>query len=136
WALELLSPDTTWSTLTGTSVDALGPDTVVGVVQFDVGPVGRSLLNLGTVIGALYVLLVGRGWRLGWAARAWSVTLVGWGLVLAAGRGWLPVASPAPEVLLAPAGVMISLAIGLGAAAFDFDVRRRGFSWRQLTGVI
>jgi hypothetical protein len=31
---------------------------------------------------------------------------------------------------------MMALAVGLGAAAFDFDVRRRDFSWRQVGGIV
>lgn len=130
WAVELLGPDASWSTFlrSGTAE----PLSVLEVLSFDTGPVGTSVLNAALVVAAAYVLFVGRGWRLGWAARGWSVALVCWGLALAGGREWLPFDVADIEVVLAPAGVMVAMCVGLGAAAFDFDVRRRTFSWRQL----
>jgi GT2 family glycosyltransferase len=135
WAAQLVSSGVDWSAFAGTG-EATAPASVLEVLSFDTGPIGRSVLNAGLVVSAAYVLLVGRGWRLGWAARGWSVALVCWGVVLAEGQGWLPFEAPEIEVLLAPAGVMMALCIGLGAAAFDFDVRRRVFSWRQIVGVV
>src|SRR5690606_27432956 len=105
------------------------------LLRFDTGPIG-SPLNAAVLVAAAYVLVVGRGWRLSWAARAWSIALAAWGVVWAAGMGWVPVALPPTEVLLAPAGAALALSAGLGAAAFDLDVRRRGFSWRQLASVV
>ena len=135
WAAQLATSDVDWSAFAGTG-EATNPVSVLEVLSFHTGPIGTSALNAGLVVAAAYVLLVGRGWRLGWAARGWSVALVCWGVVLAAGRGWLPFEAPEVEVLLAPAGVMLAMCVGLGAAAFDFDVRRRVFSWRQLIGVV
>ncbi|WP_195210273.1 glycosyltransferase family 2 protein [Actinomarinicola tropica] len=135
WALELASPDAAWSTFVG-GRDAEVPHVPISqLLRFDTGPIGSSLLTVAVLVAAAYVLLVGRGWRLAWAARAWSVALVGWGLLWAAGMGWVPVALPPAELLLAPAAVGMALATGLGAAAFDLDVRRRGFSWRQLASL-
>ena len=135
-AVELLGPGVDWSTFTGGRTGDPEHTPLLRILRFDTGPIGSSVLNAAVLVVAAYVLVVGRGWRLTWAARAWSVALVSWGLVWAAGMGWLPVALPPTELVLAPAGVAIALAAGLGAAAFDFDVRRRGFSWRQLASAL
>ncbi len=137
WALDMVARGADWSTMVGAGgAPTSASVTVLEVLSFDTGPIGSSVLNAALVIAASYVLLVGRGWRLGWAARGWSVALVCWGLVLADGRGWLPFDAPEAQVLFAPAGVMMALCVGLGAAAFDFDVRRRVFSWRQVGGMV
>jgi GT2 family glycosyltransferase len=77
---------------------------------------------------ALVPLLVGRGWRLAWALRAWALVLAAGALVWAGEQGHLGVALPDPGVLLAPAAAGLSLAVALGAAAVAADVRGR--SWR------
>ncbi|MBK5223747.1 MAG: glycosyltransferase family 2 protein [Acidimicrobiia bacterium] len=136
WAIEMLSPGGGWSAFTGGRVAdsrALG---ILEITRFDTGPIGSSGLHAAVALAAAYVLVVGRGWRLAWAARAWSIALVSWGLLWASGRGWLPVALPPTEMGLAPAGVAMAMSVGLGAAAFDADVRRRKFSWRQFASFV
>jgi hypothetical protein len=73
-------------------------------------------------------LLVGRRWRLAWAIRAWTVAVAAWGLVWAHEQGWLSARLPGAGVLLAPAAAGLALAVGLGVAAVEHDVRGR--SWR------
>jgi hypothetical protein len=86
---------------------------------------------VGLIVVAALPLLVGHDWRLGWATRCWGIALAGWGVALAGGRGWLPIPTPAPEVLLAPVAVALALAAGLGLVAFRVDVPAYRFGWRQ-----
>ena len=81
-------------------------------------------------------MLVGRQWRLVWAARAWSVSVSCWALVWVASMGWLPVALPPVDMVLAPAATALALSIALGVTAFELDVRRSAFGWRQLASVV
>lgn len=135
WLVTLLGGDVRWSTFTGGRVEESPHVPVLELLRFDTGPIG-SPLTAAVLLAAAYVLLVGRDWRLGWAARAWSMALVSWGALWASGMGWLPVALPRTELVLAPAGVAMALAAGLGAAAFELDVRRRKFSWRQFASLV
>jgi GT2 family glycosyltransferase len=102
------------------------------VVRFATGPVGRSPLDWAILVAAALPLLVGRSWRLAWAARWWTVAVACWGLAWAGAQGWLPVPGRDPGVILAPAAVAVALAAGLGAAAFDRDLPRYRLGWRQL----
>ncbi|HSL58881.1 MAG TPA: glycosyltransferase family 2 protein, partial [Acidimicrobiales bacterium] len=136
WAIELARGGATWSTFTGGRTTDAPTPTLGDLVRFDTGPTGSALLNAAVLVAATYVLLVGRGWRFDWAVRAWTLALSIWGLVFAAGQGWLPIALPRTDLLLAPAAVGIALAVGLGVAAFELDVRRARFTWRQLAGLV
>ncbi len=97
----------------------------------DVGPVG-SALTLALVATALLALVVARGWRLAWAARAVAVALVALAVAWAQDRGWLGDAPlPPVEMLLAPVAAGVALSAALGALAFQRDVRGTRLSWRQ-----
>jgi hypothetical protein len=75
-------------------------------------------------------LVIGRGWRLEWAARLWVVAIVFFWLTWAGLRGWIP-ALPA-EVSLAPAAAALAGSCALGAVAFELDLPGYRFGWRQL----
>ncbi len=79
-------------------------------------------------VAAAVPLLVGRRWRLAWAIRAWTVALAAWALVWAHQQGWVSVRLPEAGIMLAPAAAGLALAVGLGMAAVEHDVRGR--SWR------
>ncbi len=81
-------------------------------------------------------LALARGERFRWAVRAWSVALVCWVVAWAVGRGWLGGLAVDPHVLLAPAAAAVALAIGLGVAAFEADLRAAQFGWRQVVTVL
>ncbi|HWG73016.1 MAG TPA: glycosyltransferase family 2 protein [Acidimicrobiales bacterium] len=136
-AMILLLP---WSAGVVSSATSLfgvgaGPAGRVGlgaVMRFDTGPIGSGALGWAFLAAAALPLVIGRSWRLAWAARCWAVALVCWGLTWAGLRGWLPVAIADPEVLLAPAAAALALSAALGAAAFDTDLPGYRFGWRQL----
>lgn len=80
------------------------------------------------LVAASVPLLVGRRWRLGWAARGWAVALVAWALLWVRAQWWSSLRLPDPGVVLAPAAAGLAMAVGLGVAAVEHDVRGR--SWR------
>lgn len=137
WLFDLLSTNASWDTFT-LSRDA---DAIVGmgfthVLRFDTGPIGSSALSAAVLVAAAFVLLVGRGWRLAGAARGWSVAVCCWALVWVAAMGWLPFGLPSIEMILAPAAVGLALCVGLGVSAFELDVRRSTFGWRQFFSIV
>ena len=81
-------------------------------------------------------LLIGRGARFRWATRCWSIAIVFWLLAWVIGRGWAGSLAVDPMILLGPAAAAITMAIGLGIAAFEEDLRSATFGWKQAaTGI-
>lgn len=120
-----------------------GPRSAVGgslpfahLLRFESGPLGAAPLGWAFLVVAALPLLIGRGWRLEWAVRGWTVALAAWGLLWAGQAGWLHAALPTPDVLLAPAAAGLSLAAALGVAAFEVDLPSYRFGWRQLASVV
>jgi GT2 family glycosyltransferase len=102
------------------------------VLRFDVGPTGGSFLSWLLVAAALLPLLVGRGERLAWAGRLWTVACLAWVLAWAVARRWTGAFDPTVEVLLAPAATAVAASIGIGVAAFETDLSGYRFGWRQM----
>lgn len=135
WSVAVLDGPARWTVLFGErSSVATGP-TMPELLRLAVGPVGDTVLAYGFVAAAFLSLLIGGRWRLAWATRMWCLAVVCWAMLWAAGRGWLgPVAFPAAD-LLAPAGLAIAVAAGLGIAAFEADLPTYRFGWRQVASV-
>ena len=134
-AALLLLPTTLDVIATPGAVDAwLGADgataglSAVDALTFHTGPAELWPAGFALLGAAGVPLLVGRRWRLGWAARGWTLAVVCWGVVWAGEQGWLTVRLPDPGVLLAPAAAGLALAVGLGLSAVEHDVRGR--AWR------
>jgi GT2 family glycosyltransferase len=100
------------------------------ILRFHTGPVGSQPLGWALLAAAALPLVIGRSWRLAWAARMWMVALVCFALAWAGSRGWIP--SPAPEDLLVFAAAALAGATALGAVAFELDLPGYRFGWRQL----
>ncbi len=105
------------------------------VIRFAVGPAARSPLVWLLVAGAALPLVIARGARLAWAARLWLTALASWGIAFAGSRGDLGVFTPSETVVLAPAALAVAACVGIGIAAFESDLSRREFGWRQLVSV-
>ena len=105
------------------------------VIRFAVGPVARSPIAWLLVAGAALPLVIARGTRLAWAARLWLTALASWGIAFAGSRGDLGSFTPSETVVLAPAALAVAACIGIGIAAFENDLSRREFGWRQLVSV-
>lgn len=99
------------------------------ILRFDTGPFGTGAWEWLLLLAAALPLFVGRDWRLAWAARFWSVSLLFFALSWMGLRGWLP---PLPAgVLLAPAAAGLAGSAALGVAAFELDLPGYNFGWRQ-----
>lgn len=98
------------------------------VLGFRSGPLELRPLALGLLGAAAVPVLVGRRWRLGWAVRGWTTAVVAWGAVWAHEQGWIAGRFPDRAAVLALAAAGLALAVGLGMAAVEHDVRGR--SWR------
>jgi len=131
----LLLPSTVDVVASPGGVDAwLGADRVPdGLAAPDLlalrtGPTALAGVAFALLAAAAMPLLVGRRWRLAWAIRAWTLAVAVWGVAWAHEQSWLSVRLPGAGVLLAPAAAGLALAVGLGVAAVEHDVRGR--SWR------
>jgi GT2 family glycosyltransferase len=132
WSAEYFSLHGGWAMLAG-ATGAPGHGLAIGsLLRFQTGPVGAGPLGWGLLVVAALPLVIGGSWRWAWAVRLWAVALGGWALVWVGRRGWLGLALPDPEVILAAALVALALCAGLGAAAFVTDLRGYHFGWRQV----
>lgn len=118
-----------------------GPGTVdrAGVAQLlslHVGRVGDAPVAWGFVVAAALPLLIGKGWRLAWASRLWTVAMCCWALAWVEGKGWLGGAPVPTGVLLAGAAAALALCVGLGVVAFQSDLRAYRFGWRQAASLV
>jgi hypothetical protein len=94
------------------------------------------LLAVALYLPVLAGVLIGRGWRFGWAVRgAFLVIGFGWLAALDDG-GALPVRLPEPGILLVPVAVGVAIAAGCVIASFELDVRGGTFGWRQPLSVL
>lgn len=132
WSLDFVLPGSQLSAVTGVGGPASRAVGLGALLRFQTGPLGAPPIGWVFVAAAALPLLVGKDWRLAWAARMWVVAITCWGVAWAGGRGWLHVGTPAAEVLLAPAAAALALAVALGLLAFEADVPGYRFGWRQL----
>ena len=96
------------------------------VLRFAIGPTARSPIVWLLIVAAALPLVIGRGPRLVWAARLWSLAVMSWVLAYAGTHGWTASFAPSESVVLAPAAVAIAAGIGLGVAVLrDRRGRRR-----------
>ena len=119
------------SALTGLQAPDRGAD-LASLLRFQVGPLGGAPLGYALLVAAALPLLIGQGQRHAWAVRGWALALASWGLAWASQQDVLPVALPAPEVLLVPAAIGLALATAMGVAAFQEDLPGYRFGWRQI----
>ena len=135
WSLTFVQSGARWSVLAG----AVGsPGTAGGVLRlfrFADGPVGAGWLGWGIPLGAGFVLFVARDVRLAWATRWWVAALATVAVAYAGSVGWLGAGGGATLVLLAPAACCLAGAVGLGVSAFEVDLARSRFGWRQNVSV-
>ncbi len=136
WTLTFLRPGAQLAALLGETTAPPGGYGWGSLLRFQIGSPGVSLgdapIGWAFLLAAALPLLLGREWRLSWAARMWGLALVCWGAAWLAGRGWLPLPLPRADVALAPAALALALALALGVRAFEEDLRGYRFGWRQL----
>jgi GT2 family glycosyltransferase len=134
WSLSLLRAGQ-WSALTGPAGPLADAPRALDLLRFSAGPLPIGPLPLLLLLAALLPLTTGRSWRAAWAARCWAVALACFTVALVGGRGWLGLTGLEPGVLLPFAAAPVALAIALGAAAFEVDLRGFSFGWRQLASL-
>jgi len=131
WSLTFLQPGARWSVLSGARGARGEVGGVLRLLRFDVGPVGAGWLVWGIPLGAALALFVARDERLDWATRWWVAALATVAVAYAAAVGWLGAGGGATLVLLAPGACCLAGAVGLGVAAFEVDLAKTRFGWRQ-----
>jgi GT2 family glycosyltransferase len=120
-----------WGTLLGPIGGAGTSPALADLMRFDVGPFGRGLLGWGLLAAATLPLMVARGERLRTATRWWCASLASIALAWAALEGWLGAGGSATGVLLAPAAAGLAGCVALGMNAYEVDLPRYRFGWRQ-----
>jgi GT2 family glycosyltransferase len=131
WSLSFLRDGASWATFSTAGSTKGGSFGATDLVRFHTGPFGGRAWSYAILAVPAFALLLARGVRRAWAIRGWFVALACWALVWSAEQGWLPRALPEPGVVLAPAAAGLALAAALGVAAFEVDLRRHRFGWRQ-----
>ncbi len=134
WSLGLLGSGQ-WSALTGPGGPAADAPRAVDLLRFSTGPLPVGPLPLLLLGAALLPLATAKSWRATWAIRCWVVALACLAVAYVSGRGWLAVSPLEPGVLLPFAAAAVALAIALGVAAFEVDLRGHAFGWRQLASL-
>jgi hypothetical protein len=135
WSLEVLLGGG-FETITGVAPSPAGAPGLGTLLRFHVGPLGAAPLGWAFLVAALLPLVLGQGWRLDWAVRCWAMVLLSVAVAWAGGRNWFPIRTQAADVLLVPAAIGLALAAALGAAAFESDLSRYRFGWRQAVSVV
>jgi len=136
WSLHLVLPGREWAAFAGATPSPAHAPGFGALLRFQIGPVGASPLGWAFVVAAALPLLIGSGWRLAWAVRLWSVALVCVAISWAAARGWVLSGVQLRDAMLGPAALALAGAAALGMAAFETDLVRHRFGWRQLASVI
>ncbi|HEV8296668.1 MAG TPA: glycosyltransferase family 2 protein, partial [Acidimicrobiales bacterium] len=131
WTFSFIRGNPTWASFGAPGSDEGTGLSLADLLRFHTGPFGGRVVGYGLLAVAAFALVLARGPRLAWAIRAWFVTIIAWAVLWMGEQGWLPVALPNPGVLLAMAAAGLALAAGLGMAAFEVDVPRHRFGWRQ-----
>ena len=129
-AAVLLLP---WSLSTFSApAPSVGPIAFDQLLRFQTGPWGGPPAGWAWLAAGALPLVIGRSWRLRWAAAAWGVAVAGFVLAWAASRGWMPVSLRSPEPALALSAAGLAFAAGLGVLAFELDLPAYRFGWRQI----
>ena len=136
WAIGVLASGRGMVAVFGLVTPASGAASWSALLRFATGPIGDSPLTWGFLVAAAAPLLLARGVRFRWAARFWAVALVFWFVAWVSGRGWTGGLAIEPLVLLGPAAAATAASIGLGVAAFERDLPKAAFGWRQLVTVV
>lgn len=131
WSLSLVLPTP--------DLDALGfvfreRPSVTDVVMFDTG---GALVGVGWLILAVaaHPLVIGSGFRLRWATRAWFLAVTGWLAAWLPGRFDFGAGTPPVEAALVIAALGVAMAVGLGSGILREELRRTGLGWRQVASV-
>ena len=135
WFLGVSFPRAQWAPFVAAGSSDVGDLSLRQLLLFDTGRFELTALLIGLAFSAVFVLIVGRAWRLVWGIRVWVMSLGAWGALWVAEFGLLPFPIPEPGVLLPIAAVGMAMAVGLGVMAFEADLPAHNFGWRQILTV-
>ncbi|MGH9101579.1 MAG: hypothetical protein ACRDYD_01120, partial [Acidimicrobiales bacterium] len=123
-----------WPALVG--LGGTSPPSLSGaaLAHLALGSAVRSPLSWGLLAAGAVCLVVARGERRGWALRLWTLAVGSLAVAWGAGRAGLGV--PDDGIFLVPMGAALALCAGLGWAAFEEDLPRYRFGWRQLVSAV
>jgi GT2 family glycosyltransferase len=131
-SLGLVLGNADWMLIGGTRSTAATELSVSELFRFATGPHGATAVGWAVLILPALSLVLAFGQRLAWAARCWIIIVGSVGLAWLGEQADLEVAIADPHVLLAPAAMSLAFAAGLATMAFQRDLRRYRFGWRQL----
>jgi len=121
-----------WPFVGGTRSTTAGQLRLADLFRFATGPHGGTAVGWALLVLPALALVLAFGQRMAWAARSWIVIVASVGIAWIAEQGNFSVALADPHVLLAPAAMSMAFAGGMAAMAFQRDLRRYRFGWRQL----
>jgi GT2 family glycosyltransferase len=136
WSVTWFQSGARWSLFSGSVSSAGSALSPADLLRGHTGAIGGFWGVAGLVGFAAFGFLWARGPRLAWVTRWWLCALGSVLLAWIAGEGWLGAGGGRVEVLVAPAAVAFAACCGIGTAAFESDLRRHRFGWRQITGVL
>lgn len=131
-SLGLVLGDAEWSLVGGTRSTTDGEFGLSELFRLATGPHGATAVGWALLVLPALSLMLAFGQRLAWAARCWMVIVSSVGLAWLGEQSELGIALADPQVLLAPAAMSLAFAAGMAAMAFQRDLRRYRFGWRQL----
>jgi hypothetical protein len=135
WTLDFVLPGSQWSAIGGVRSYS-APLGIGEVLRFDTGPLGSAPIGYAFLVAAALPLVFGRGWRVAWAARAWTLALTCWAAAWVGQQSWFRFSLGPPEALLTPAAVALAMSAALGVVAFEMDLPGYRFGWRQGASMI
>jgi GT2 family glycosyltransferase len=136
WSISVLAGGAPLGVLAGARSAVAGSEGWGALFRASTGPVATSPLVWGLVAAGLLPLLIGRDWRLAWAARAWICALAGCFFALASARGWIGGLGSSSEDFLPITACALSMSVALGVAAFGLDLPESRFGWRQVVSAV
>src|SRR5262249_28750924 len=113
-----------------------GALSLASVLHFHTGRAGAGVASWGILAAGFVPLAIATGPRVVWAARAWVLAGLSFGLAWLAGRVDPGGSTLAPEGVVVAAAIALAFAAGLGVAAVLDDLRRFHFGWRQVMMVV
>ncbi|HVE94894.1 MAG TPA: glycosyltransferase [Acidimicrobiales bacterium] len=135
WSFDLLNPASRGAGFFGPGLAEWRGMSLGAALRMETGALGDAPWGWALLVAAALPLVIGRGWRLTWAVRCWAIVVVHAVAIWAAGRGWLGIPVPSPDVLLAPVGAALAWSVALGLVAFRVDLPDYRFGIRQLASV-
>ena len=135
WSLDLVTPGSRGAGLFGPGLAEWRGLSLGDALRMQTGRLGGAPWGWAILVAAALPLVIGKGWRLTWAVRCWAIVVVHALAIWAAGRGWLGIPIPSPDVFLVPVAAALAWSTALGLIVFRVDLPDYHFGARQLASV-